>query len=63
MVTEWLEWNLKPLIPAGALMSPPDTDLTIRVAMLEDWARELGVELRDHELRLRELSHKAKADT
>ena len=31
--------------------------------MLEDWARELGVELRDHELRLRELSHKAKADT
>ncbi len=43
-------------VPPGALMSPPDADVPVRVAFLEDWATELRAELRDHELRFRALS-------
>ncbi len=57
MVTEWLEWNLnRNTVPPGALMSPPDSDLPVRVAFLEDHVTELGVELQDHELRFRAIA-------
>ncbi len=37
-------------------MSPPDADLPVRVAFLEDHVTELGVELQDHELRFRAIA-------
>jgi hypothetical protein len=37
----------------------PD-DTPARVASLEDWVRELRVEVRDHELRLKEIAEVAK---
>ena len=37
-------------------MSPPDSDLPVRVAFLEDHVTELGVELQDHELRFRAIA-------
>ena len=43
-------------VPPGALMSPPDADVPVRVAFLEDHVTELGVELQDHELRFRAIA-------
>jgi hypothetical protein len=48
------------VIPRGAMMSPPPSEDAAHIASLEDWVRELGVEIRDHELRLRQIAEVAK---